>query len=178
MEMAPEAVPEGLRDGWPGIVGGVLKVFKTLPKAVEDRKQLEQELQEEESSDDDSDGLNLAGDDEDVWDVESAYMELLANEGARLRQRANEEELDEVEEEDEDEDEEERIKEELGFISPLDSINPYVSFKQALTTFQMRNPHIYRAGTTALDIEQQTLLMEVMRIAEQETNGSLEKPRI
>jgi len=35
MEMAPEAVPEGLRDGWPGIVGGALKLFKTLPKAVE-----------------------------------------------------------------------------------------------------------------------------------------------
>ena len=35
MEMASEAIPEGLRDGWPGIVGGALKVFKTLPKAVE-----------------------------------------------------------------------------------------------------------------------------------------------
>ena len=52
--------------------------------------------------------------------------------GARLRQRANEEELDEVEEEEEEE-EEEKVEEELGFISPLDNINPYVSFKQALT---------------------------------------------
>ena len=96
-----------------------------------------------------------------------------------------------MEEEEEEEEEEEKIKEELGFFSPLDNINPYVSFKQALTgkrvlryfwlllahilyllAFQMRNPHIYQAGTTALDIEQQTLLMEVMRIAEQETNAS------
>lgn len=35
MEMTPEAVPESLRDGWPGIVGGALKIFKTLPKAIE-----------------------------------------------------------------------------------------------------------------------------------------------
>lgn len=35
MEMAPEAVPESLRDGWPGIVGGALKIFRSLPKAIE-----------------------------------------------------------------------------------------------------------------------------------------------
>lgn len=28
---------------------------------------------------------------------------------------------------------EEEIEEELGFISPLDNVNPYVTFKQALT---------------------------------------------
>lgn len=28
--------------------------------------------------------------------------------------------------------EEEEIEEELGFISPLDTVNPYVTFKQAL----------------------------------------------
>jgi hypothetical protein len=35
LEMPADAVPEGLREGWPGIVGGALKVFKTIPKAVE-----------------------------------------------------------------------------------------------------------------------------------------------
>jgi hypothetical protein len=35
MEMAPGTVPESLRDGWPGIVGGALKIFKSLPKAIE-----------------------------------------------------------------------------------------------------------------------------------------------
>ena len=28
---------------------------------------------------------------------------------------------------------EEEIEEELGFISPLDTVNPYMTFKQALT---------------------------------------------
>jgi len=37
-----------------------------------------------------------------------------------------------------------------------------------ILAFQMQNPAGYQAATTALDVEQQTLLMEVMRIAEQE----------
>jgi len=60
----------------------------------------------------------------------------------------------------------EEIEEELGFFSPLDTVNPYTSFKQALTTLQMQNSMGYQASTTILDTEQQTMLMEVMRIAE------------
>jgi hypothetical protein len=37
LEMPADTIPEGLREGWPGIVGGALKVFKTIPKAVEGR---------------------------------------------------------------------------------------------------------------------------------------------
>jgi hypothetical protein len=74
----------------------------------------------------------------------------------------------------------------LGYISALDSVNPYVSFKQALTStsrlvswntsllliiivsvaFQMQNGPFYQVATTALSVEQQTLLMEVMRQAD------------
>lgn len=32
--------------------------------------------------------------------------------------------------------------------------------------FQMQNGHIYQAATTALSVEEQTALMEIMRIAE------------
>ncbi|PPQ78743.1 hypothetical protein CVT25_010746 [Psilocybe cyanescens] len=169
MEMTPDSVPETVRDGWPGIVGGALKIFKTLPKAIEDRKRLETLLQEDSDDEEETEdqALNLDADDEDVWDEDSAYMEMLAREGARLREKSETDSNLEEEEEEEDE-EDEDIDEELGYISPLENINPYASFKQALTTFQMQNSPSYQAATTALDIEQQTLLMEVMRIAEQE----------
>lgn len=98
---------------------------------------------------------------------------------------------------------EEEIEEELGFISPLDNVNPYVTFKQALTgtlnppcsppplrkvpprmlnvmtwvslwpmTFfspalEANDHAIYQAATIALDVEQQALLMEIMRIADE-----------
>jgi hypothetical protein len=35
---------------------------------------------------------------------------------------------------DEDEDEDEDIEEELGYISPLDTVDPYLAFKRALTS--------------------------------------------
>jgi len=41
-------------------------------------------------------------------------------------------------------------------------------FPLLLLAFQMKNSQCYQAATTSLDMEQQTLLMEVMRIAEQE----------
>lgn len=38
--------------------------------------------------------------------------------------------------------------------------------------YQMQNGPSYQASTTALDVEQQTLLMEVMRIAELQSNSA------
>lgn len=94
---------------------------------------------------------------------------------------------------DDDEDDtssiESELDEELGFVSPLDSIDPYVSFKQSLTSkrqilssvgsstdylidFQMKNPALYSAATTALNIEQSTVLMEIMAIAEKNANAT------
>lgn len=35
MEMDPSAIPDVLKEGWPGIVGAALKLFKDLPKAIE-----------------------------------------------------------------------------------------------------------------------------------------------
>ena len=68
---------------------------------------------------------------EDVWDDDSAYIEMLANEGARLREKTERaaagDDVSELSEESE-------IDEELGYISPLDIVDPYITFKQALTS--------------------------------------------
>ena len=34
LELDPALIPQSLREGWPGIVGGILKLFKDLPKAI------------------------------------------------------------------------------------------------------------------------------------------------
>lgn len=79
----------------------------------------------------------------------------------------------------------EDIEEELGYISPLDSVDPYLAFKRSLSSeysipshttlltypsarsvFQMKNPSGYQVSTTALSPDQQMLLAEVMRLAE------------
>ncbi|TFK52379.1 ARM repeat-containing protein [Heliocybe sulcata] len=167
MEMDPGDVPETLKEGWPHIVRGVLKTFKDLPRAIAARQALEDsyaEASDDEDIIDDENIFNNAEEDEDVFDEDTAYLEMLAKEGQRLREKSNKlANGEDVESEYTDESE---IDEELGYLSPLDSVDPYASFKQALTTFQMKNSPAYQVATTALDVEQQTLLMEVMRIAE------------
>lgn len=115
---------------------------------------------------------------------------MLAKEGARLREKQGGAVNSEPTSDEEEEDEEEDVEEELGFISPLDSADPYIRFKQALTSelffrcprncggltifkvFQMRSPTLYQASTTALNIEQQTVLMEVMTIADKNDSAA------
>ena len=92
LELPPASVPDTLRDGWHGIVGGVLTIFKDLPKAIErsccfhslsfcipffyvffscqtDRKALELLAQEESDDDDiiDEKVLNLTDDEGAFW---------------------------------------------------------------------------------------------------------------
>ncbi|KAH7885476.1 armadillo-type protein [Phlebopus sp. FC_14] len=169
MEVEGSMVPESLRDGWPGIVAGALNIFKSLPQAVSKRKALEENLAEsdDDEMDDDAVYLNLeGGEDEDVWDEDSAYIEMLAKENARLRAVS---ERGETGDDESEISEESEIEEELGFFSLLDAINPYTTFKQALMTFQTHNGALYQAATTILNVEQQTVLMEVMSIAESQS---------
>ncbi|KAG2125244.1 hypothetical protein BD769DRAFT_1776392 [Suillus cothurnatus] len=100
----------------------------------------------------------------DIWDEDSAYLEILAKEGARLREKSKKTESGDDES---DISEESEIEEELGFFSPLDNANIYGTFKQALQTFQNQNSALYQAATTMLTVERQTVLMEVVTIANQ-----------
>ncbi|KAI0647875.1 ARM repeat-containing protein [Trametes meyenii] len=167
MEVDPSAVPPSIQEGFHNIVSGALKLFQAYPKAVQARQELEAAYQndsDDEDDEDDSKYLNMNEEDDDVWDEDSAYVEMLANEGQRLREKsAKAENGEDVSDDDDDED----IEEELGYISPLDTVDPYIQFKQALTNFQMKNAQGYQLATTSLTPELQTLLMEVMRIAEE-----------
>ncbi|KAM5539406.1 hypothetical protein V8D89_006858 [Ganoderma adspersum] len=176
MEMDPAAIPESVQAGFPGVVSGALKLFQEYPKAVQSRKELEEAFQEgddEDDDDDDSKFLNMNEEDDDVWDEDSAYVEMLANESQRLREKsakqANGEEISDDEEEDD-------IEEELGYISPLDTVDPYITFKQALTTFQMKNGTGYQIATTSLTADLQTFLMEVMRLADEHAAAAAAPP--
>jgi importin-7 len=122
--------------------------------------------------------LNVAA--EDVWDEDSAYIEMLAKEvrvstlrfigaylstkGQRLRQHTAKDDDEATEEDDDDDDDE--IEEELGFISPLEQVDVVVRFRHALDTLQAKNGQLYQTATTALSVDEQTLLMELMREAQ------------
>ncbi|KAG8724819.1 hypothetical protein FRC09_013780 [Ceratobasidium sp. 395] len=158
-------IPVDLQEGWVGIVHGILSLLNELPKALEHREKLAEEFDEEDLDlEDDETRLNMADDDEDVHDEESAYLARLVEESARLRAKAVKAAAGG--EDDESSDEDDSVDEELGFESPLEDINPYVEFKNALGALQQVNAPAYQAATTSFTPDQTTSLMEMMTLAE------------
>ncbi|CUA73326.1 Importin-7 [Rhizoctonia solani] len=163
LKLERETVPAELLDGWVGIVGGILQLLEELPKALEERRKLEEDFEEDEyEADDDETYLNMADDDEDVQDEEAMLLARVAEENEILRAKLSKGELSDEDEESDDED----LEEELGFESPLNDVDVYVAFKYALTALQMVNAPVYQAATTSLTPEQTTALMEHMARAE------------
>ncbi|KAH7097641.1 ARM repeat-containing protein [Auriculariales sp. MPI-PUGE-AT-0066] len=168
LKVPPTGVPDELRDGWTGIVVGVLHVLKGLPEALAKRKALEEAFQRgDDDSDDDEEELSEVVEEEDeegdVWDEDSKYIDFLAEEAARMRKARG---TNADEESDGDSVDSDPIDEELGYLSPLEPVNPYQAFKSALTVLQTQNPAVYQASTTSLNQEQQMFLIEVMQIAD------------
>ncbi|EUC54354.1 importin, putative, partial [Rhizoctonia solani AG-3 Rhs1AP] len=150
LKLERENVPPPLLDGWVGIVK---------------RQKLEEDFDDDEyEADEEETYLNMADDDEDVQDEEAIYLARITEESEKLRAKIAKAEVSDDEEESDDEDEE--VEEELGFESPLNDIDLYVSFKYALTALQMVNAPVYQLATTSLTPEQKTALMEHMGRAE------------
>ncbi|GJJ15816.1 hypothetical protein Clacol_010094 [Clathrus columnatus] len=171
-ETEPSALPRSIQEGWGSIMAGILKTLREMPGALEARKALfDRHAKEDEAEGEDfADDLNLEGDeDADVWDADSEYLEFLAKEGQRLKEResgAQDGYEEEDEEEDEEEGDEEWADDELGYISPIDNVDVYLSFKNALEVFQMKNAAGYATATSSLNIEMQTVMMEAMARAQ------------
>ncbi|KAF7728772.1 hypothetical protein EC973_005610 [Apophysomyces ossiformis] len=165
LELPADQIPASLQAGWPQVLAGIINVFQSLPKAIENRENMEKLYGDGIDDDFDADELNgldgLSGDeeedndDEDVHDQEAEYLEYLAQQAAN---HSNESEYD---------DEEEEMQEELLFESPLDEIDPYVRFEQVFRGMQQGNPASYTLLTKDLGAEQQNFIMTVLSTAEQ-----------
>ncbi|KAG2225799.1 hypothetical protein INT45_007043 [Circinella minor] len=165
LELPADHIPASLQAGWPQVLSGVVNVFRTLPKAVENREQMEK-LYGDGFDEDDFDGesgIEGGADDEEedngdedvVDDEDNEYLEYLAQQAAN---HSSESEYDEFDEE---------IEEELLFESPLDEIDPYIRFGDVFKNMQQNNPASYSLLTKDLDTEQQTFIMSIMSTAEQ-----------
>lgn len=165
MELEPSQTPDGLQ----GIVAAALRVFRGLPAALARRKAAQDALNEY-SEDDESEQDMVFGDageeDGDVWDEDSAYVEMLAQEGQRLRAEAAAKGSGAVSDAEDDSDGDDELEEELGYVSPLEGLDVHVRFREALESMQGRNAGLYAVATTALSVDEQTYLMEIMREAQ------------
>lgn len=168
LELPAEQIPPSLQAGWSQVLAGIVNVFNSLPKAIENREQMEKFYGE--GFDDGLDGddldseLNGGGSvddeddegDEDVHDEDTEYLEYLAQQTSG--NHSSESEFDDLDEE---------IEEEILFESPLDQIDPYVRFGEVFKGLQENNSASYTALTKDLDAEQQNMIMSIMSTAEQ-----------
>ncbi|RUS23108.1 armadillo-type protein [Endogone sp. FLAS-F59071] len=186
LELPTEQLPASLQAGWSEVLNGIVNVFKTLPRAVENREQLEKLYEEGVDSEDDLDDDLKEGssstegeaddedfdgdDDEDVHDEDNEYLDLAVNDNNSLDllnklhcipfQAAN------LSQTDDEESDEEVIQEEVLFESPLDEVDPYIQFERVFRGLQQHNPASYTLLTKDLLAEQQNVIMQILSKAD------------
>ncbi|KAI9769954.1 MAG: hypothetical protein M1840_003664 [Geoglossum simile] len=169
LSLRADEVPASVQQGWPRLLQGIVRLFQTLPAAMKNR---EEATKEEVVLGDDYDGgddeeweadtqWNNDGDEleEDVADESNAYLEFLNEEAQKFGASADTEE-DELEEE--------------GLLeTPLDKVEPYTLFRDALLKMQQEQPHLYDTLTKNLNPDEQGVVQGVVHQAEANAAAAL-----
>jgi hypothetical protein len=185
LELPTEMIPQSLQAGWSQILACMITVFQTLPKAMENREQMEKlygDFDDDFEGDDEfgagSSGFlsgdeddfveGAEGEDDDVPDEDNEYLEYLASQAAAAGNSGAEDgEFD---------DEEDEIEEEILFESPLDEIDPYTRFEQVFRSMQQSNTASYTLLTKDLNADQQAQIMNVLSTAEKHRTAASAAP--
>jgi len=132
LTLRADEVPQSVLNGWPRLLQGIVRLFQTLPAAMKNREEAQKEedfgLGGDYDDDEDEEEAEWEAEDweaeeeaetTDVKDESTAYLDFLSQQAAKFNTA--------VGDEDEDELEEESLLE-----TPLDGMEPYQLFKQAL----------------------------------------------
>jgi len=133
LTLRSDEVPQSVRQGWPRLLQGIVRLFQTLPAAMKNREAAQQEEDfglggdyedEEDENEWEGGGEDWENEEEtetaDIKDESSAYLEFLSQQAAKFNTAVGEDDGD-------DELEEESLLE-----TPLDQMEPYGLFKQTL----------------------------------------------
>ncbi|KAI9743827.1 MAG: hypothetical protein M1818_002561 [Claussenomyces sp. TS43310] len=164
-----DQVPISVQQGWPRLLQGIVRLFQTLPAAVKNREEALKDdypLSGSAYDDDDEDDADEWAGDDTAWNEEaegeeegegkdesSAYLEFLNEEAQKFGN---------LEGEDSDDD----LGEESLLETPLDKVEPYGLFKNALLKLQHEQPQLYESLTTNLTPEEKTIVQSVVHQAE------------
>ncbi|KAI9793136.1 MAG: hypothetical protein M1833_000821 [Piccolia ochrophora] len=162
LTLTADQVPTSVQQGWPRLLQGIVRLFQTFPAAMKNREEATKEDLIREDDYDDEDPADWEGDagwtgdaeevEEDVKDESAAYIEFLNEEAQKFGA---------VRPEEDDEMEEESLME-----TPLDKIEPYALFHQALLKLQQEQPQLYDSLTKNLNPDEQTVVQSVIHQAE------------
>lgn len=134
LTLSPGEVPQSVQQGWPRLLQGIVRLFQTLPAALKNREEAQREddfglsgdYDEDEEDEEEWEGEDWENEEEaettDIKDESTAYLDFLSQQAAKFNSAVGEDEGD-------DELEEESLLE-----TPLDQMEPYSLFKQALSS--------------------------------------------
>ncbi|CAG8497297.1 16245_t:CDS:10 [Acaulospora colombiana] len=168
IELPIEQLPHALQAGWPQVLDGILTVFKSLPKAEENRERMDKFGSEDDDYADEFDASEFNDaddedrDDENIQDEDTKYLEFLAQEAAKKNPDC----------EDEDDD---ALEEDIIYESPLDKLDVYTKFHETFIGVQQHYPTSYSLLTKNLDQEKQNYIISLFEKAGQQKineNGS------
>ncbi|KAG8945281.1 hypothetical protein FRC04_001058 [Tulasnella sp. 424] len=155
LKMDTSAVPPALKEGWSGLVAGTLAIFKDLPEAEDHKSRFTSSISKEDMEEDLVVGPPADDEDGDVFDEETAYLDMLAEESVEGSIGADDDEDGEyVPSESGSDESEETVPEDFSIETLVNEIDCYSFFKQILTGLQSSNPALYQAVTTSLNVDQ------------------------
>jgi hypothetical protein len=150
LTLNPDQVPGSVQQGWPRLLQGIVRLFQTLPAATKNREEaLKDDYPLDDSAYDDEDDEEEWAGDEAAWNEEveepeesdakdghSAYLEFLNEEvsisfSTILRWITNSSQAQKFQNRDDDDDDDE-LGEESLLETPLDKVEPYQLFRDAL----------------------------------------------
>jgi len=161
-----DQVPTSVQQGWPRLLQGIVRLFQTLPAATKNREEaLKDDYPVDGDAYDDDEDDEWAGDDTawnddnepedeaDGKDESTAYLEFLNEEAQKFQNL-------------EDNDSDDELGEESLLETPLDKVEPYQLFRDALMKLQHEQPQLYESLTTSLNPGEQTIVQGVVNQAE------------
>ncbi|GAC96374.1 hypothetical protein PHSY_003954 [Pseudozyma hubeiensis SY62] len=174
LALEPASLPAALQNNLPAFLVALATQLDGLPEAIKKRNELleafendEDEEEEDETSfafsaggGGDASGYEDVDDDRDVVDEDNEYLEMFARERAKLRARANGEEVEDDEDEEDDFLEEDDEDDELSYESPMDAVPVFEQFRQLLASYQSERPDVWARIAGELTKDQMTLIQQ------------------
>ncbi|KAL8994736.1 MAG: hypothetical protein Q9169_005375 [Polycauliona sp. 2 TL-2023] len=182
LTLRAEEIPTSVQQGWPRLLQGVVRLFQTLPAAIKNREEVTKEsdftVNDDDEEDVDDETVEWENDDAtwtnedngdeaegDVKDEGAAYLDFLNEEAQKFGALSAD-------------DDDEELEEESLLETPLDKVEPYALFKNALMSLQQHQPQLYHSLVKVLNPEEEQIVQSVFvqadTIASQtEMNGSM-----
>ncbi|KAI6961545.1 hypothetical protein KC321_g12266 [Hortaea werneckii] len=167
LTMSSQDVPTSVQNGWPRLLQGIVRLFQTLPTAMKNREEAQQDEDfgvggdyddDEEEEDEWEGGEDWENEEEaeteDVKDESTAYLDFLSQQAAKFSASV------------EGDEEEDVLEEESLLETPLDRMEPYGLFKRVFLEMNNQDPVFYTHLTNSLSAEEQQVLRATVEQAD------------